>query len=351
MVDGSGRKARGPTQIGRDGWRDIAWRIWQRFNDNRLLLVSAGATFYLLLSIVPLLAIFVALYGLVFDASNVVSQINQVAPYLPGDARTIVEDQLKRLVSESDIRLGLTVAVSFIVALWSASGATKALIEGLNIVNAETEQRSFFKRNAIALAMTLIGVIGSILALGVSIALPAALNRFAPYASQFVPVVSNVLVAALMVVGVGALYRWGPSREPARWRWLTPGSVLAVAAILGFTIAFGWYARTFSTYSAYGSLGTIIGFMTWGWVCMLLLLLGAQINTAIEHQTAQDSTTGRPVPMGRRGAVMADTLGRHAGQDDRTRRFYGPAASHVSLTPLVVATAIVIASVVLAQRR
>ena len=114
----------------------------------------------------------------------------------------------------------------------------------------------------------------------------------------------------LLISIVPALYRWGPSRRPAQWTWLTLGSLVAVLTIAAASIAFSWYVANFGSFNAtYGSLGAIVGFMTWIWISVTILLVGAELNAEIEHQTRIDSTIGKPKPMGTRGATMADTIG------------------------------------------
>ena len=121
----------------------------------------------------------------------------------------------------------------------------------------------------------------------------------------------------LMMAGLAALYRFGPSRHAAQWRWITPGAVMAMVVILVTSGLFTWYVASFGSFDAtYGSLGAIFGFMTWLWIAAIIVIVGAEINSEIEHQTERDTTTGRPRPMGERGAVMADTIGPAYDGDD-----------------------------------
>ena len=158
---------------------------------------------------------------------------------------------------------------------------------------------------------------------------------------------SYALLLMTLWLGLAALYRWAPSREDAKWSWLAPGSFLALFCILGFSVAFSWFARTFSTYSAYGSLGVAVGFMTWCWICLVILLLGALINAEAEHQTTRDSTTGLPKPLGSRGAIMADTVGGSSTHNE-TRSLAVKPVTRLQNFALV---AVALAVVVLATRR
>jgi len=123
--------------------------------------------------------------------------------------------------------------------------------------------------------------------------------------------VASYLAMLVVVSGLAALYRWGPGRRNAKWRWITPGTVLSVVALGITSILFSWSVSNFSDDNAtYGSLGAVIGLMSWLWISVTLVVIGAELNSEIEHQTARDSTTGPDKPLGARGAKMADTVGR-----------------------------------------
>ena len=106
------------------------------------------------------------------------------------------------------------------------------------------------------------------------------------------------------------VYRYGPSRAQPRWRWITPGGLLAAVLWLAASLLFSWYVSSFANFNkTYGSLGAVVGFMTWLWYSTIIVLVGAELNAEIEHQTTVDTTVGGPRPPGARGAAMADTVG------------------------------------------
>ena len=112
------------------------------------------------------------------------------------------------------------------------------------------------------------------------------------------------------MLGLALLYRFGPSRHDPKWRWVTAGSIFASFAWLALSALFSLYLSKFSDYNAtYGSLGAVIGLMMWIWLSVSVILIGAELNAEIEHQTARDTTEGGGKPLGTRGAVMADTVG------------------------------------------
>jgi membrane protein len=189
----------------------------------------------------------------------------------------------------------------------------------LNLVNKEPEKRGFIKLNAISLTFTLATIVFVLSALGAMVVLPIVLDYLgiaaaAELATKILrwPALLIVVMLGVIVVmlGVAFLYRYGPSRAKPKWRWITWGSVFAAMAWLAVSILFSWYAANFGSYNkTYGSLGAVIGFMIWIWLSVIVILLGAELNAEIEHQSARDTTTGAAKPIGSRGARMADTVG------------------------------------------
>lgn len=309
---GRGRQAEAPTEIPQRGWIDIFWRVFHGINEDRILLAAAGTTYYLLLALVPTLTAFVAIYGLFNDRATVIDQVALLNGLVPAGGLDIIRDQLTRLTTQSDGSLSITLIFSLLIAFWSASSGIKALFEAMNVAYHEDEKRSFFLLNAIALLFTAGAAIAAMLVIGVAIGVPTAL-AILPGGKGIdwtVRLISYVVMIAVLFGGISALYRWGPSREQAKWRWITPGAVLAVVALGAASVLFSWYVSNFTDYNAaYGSLGALIGMLTWIWISMIIVIVGAEVNSEVEHQTAKDSTTGHPKAMGERGAYMADTVG------------------------------------------
>ncbi|WP_091741680.1 YihY/virulence factor BrkB family protein [Phenylobacterium immobile] len=308
---GRGRLAAQPHHIPWLGWRDIAWRTWREIGADRLPAVAGGVTFYLLLAIFPGVGAFVSLYGLFADVGAVSQQLDQLAVFAPREVLSLVGDQMGRLVAEKQSNLSFAFAVSLLLSLWSANAGMNALFDGLNVAYDEEERRNFFYRRVLTLGFTF----GALLFLSVVTAILVA----APLAAGFVGLGESIQwlipvrwLVLLLVAGLGFafVYRYGPSRARAQWRWVIWGSVFASVAWIGGSLGFSWYVNNIAHYDAtYGSLGAVIGFMMWIWFSVMVVLLGAELNAEIEHQTALDSTSGAPKPMGERGAAMADTVG------------------------------------------
>lgn len=332
-TDPLGRSATSPTDFTLTAWKDIASRVLTQFSDDRIPLVAASAAFYLLLALVPSLAALVSIYGLVFNPEDVVQQMASLQALMPAEVHAILTKQLERLTAEPSRALGFAVAGSLGLSIWSASAATKSIMQGLNIVYDEREKRSFLQFNATALAITIVGLIMTASLVAVTVAMPIIVGQV-----DLHPFLANVIgyigLACVVWLGLIALYRWGPSRADAKWKWLALGTVVALLALIMFSIGFSWFARTFASYSSYGSLGAVIAFMTWAWINMIILLLGAELNAEMEHQTAIDTTTGTPRPLGFRGAKMADTVSDRV-QEPANARGSDPSPAVIAVAGLV----------------
>jgi membrane protein len=308
-----GRRADFPDQIPLSGWKDIGWRLYQAIGRDRVLFTSAAASFYILLALVPTLNAFVSIYGLFNDTRSVLDHLDLLAGIAPPGALEVVRDQLTRLAGQSSGGMGLSLLFSVAVALWGSSAGVKAMFEAMNIAYHEQERRSVIAFNGLALLFALAGATAALLVIAVVLVVPAMV-AYIPWSAGLgwtAPLAAYAVMALVLLACVTALYRWGPSREQAKWRWITPGSVFSAVLLSGGSVMFSWYVSNFSDDSAaYGSLGAVIGLMIWLWTSTTIIILGAELNSEIEHQTARDSTTGPAEPLGERGAHMADTVGR-----------------------------------------
>jgi membrane protein len=315
---GRGREATTPSAIPWRGWKDILWRVWSEIGEDRIMLVAAGVTFYLLLALFPALAAFVSLYGFVADPKTIADQVAYLGGVLPSGGLDMIRGQLQALANASGKALSFGFVVGFLVALWSANSGIKAIFEAMNVAYEEEEKRSFIWLNLLSLAFTLGAMVVGILMVVIVGVVPAVLAflHLGGLTEVLVRVLRWPLLLIAVAVVISIIYRYGPSRERAQWRWINWGAAVAAVVWLVASVLFSWYLQNFANYNAtYGSLGAVIGFMMWTWISVLILLAGAELNSEIEHQTARDSTTGKPVERGERGAVMADTIG--AAQDKK----------------------------------
>ncbi|HEX5604864.1 MAG TPA: YihY/virulence factor BrkB family protein [Candidatus Binatia bacterium] len=307
-----GRDAASPSDIPAKGWKDILWRVYGNVSDHRILALAAGMTYYSILAIFPALAALVAIYGLFTDPASIAKHLDELSGFIPGGAAEVAREQLTRVASKGGSTLGFTFGIGLIISLWSANAAMKALFDTLNIVYGEQEKRGFLKLNAMSLGFTLAGIAFILSALAAVVVIPIILEYLglSKAADLLIRIARWPAMFLALAIGLSFIYRFGPSRAAPRWRWITWGSAAATIMWIVTSALFSFYAANFGTFNeTYGSLGAAIGLMTWLWISAIAILLGAELNAEMEHQTKRDTTTGGPKPLGTRGAKMADTLG------------------------------------------
>lgn len=286
-------------------------RVAKSFNEDRVMLVAGGVTFYLLLALFPALAAFVSTYGFFADPATVTQHIALLDDLVPVDGLQIIHDHLDSLTSQDSGTLGFGILIGLAIAFWSANNGVKAIFEALNIAYNETEKRSFIWLNLVAFTFTLGVMLTAVVMVAAIGILPVALSflRLDGMSELLLSLARWPLLILMIGAGFTLLNRYGPSREPAKWRWVTWGSALSTVIWLAASAGFSYYLQNFAEYNVtYGSLGAIIGFMMWTWVSVIILIMGAELNAEMEHQTTRDSTTGKPQPLGKRGAFVADTV-------------------------------------------
>ena len=312
-----GRTADHPAEIPPRGWKDILIRTYRSISEDRVLALAAGVTYYVLLALFPGIAALVSIYGLVANPADIGEMLANLAGTVPRDVIEIIRGQLTFLASQDEKALGFAFFGGLLASLWSANAAIKALFDALNVVYGEKEKRNFFRLTVLSLTFTAGMILFMVLALDRHHRDPGpprlpASRRDGRAADQHPALAGD---AGGRGAGPGGDLSLRPvPRRRAQWRWITWGSI--AAALLWFIVSmlFSWYASNFGNYNkTYGSLGAVIAFMMWSWLSTTIVLMGGELNAEIEHQTAKDSTTGPPKPLGARGAKMADTVG--AAQD------------------------------------
>jgi membrane protein len=307
--DPAGRAADSPTEIPTRGWKDIAMRVYSRIGEDRILVIAAGTVFYGILALFPAIAALVSIYGMFASPADIAGKLSAMSSVLPGGAIDVVGDQMTRVASQNTGSLGVGAIIGLLIALWSANAGTKAVFDGLNVAYREKEKRGFISLNVSSLIFTVAMLIFAVIALGAMVVVPNYVNRLGlGEVGQWAVTIGQWPIVLLLVSFVFAcLYRFGPSRDEPKWRWITPGSVFAAIVWLVASLLFSWYAANFGSYNkTYGSLGAIIGFMTWLWISSIVVILGGVLNAEMEHQTDKDTTKGAPQPKGARGAYVAD---------------------------------------------
>lgn len=309
---GRGRSADDPAQIPAPGWRDILTRVFWAVPRDRVLSTAGGVAFFALLSTFPGIATIVSLYSLFADPAVIGQHLSVLKGVLPDGVLELISAQLQHVAHQGAGALGTASLISFLIAFWSANSGVAALFDALNVIYREREKRTLVRVYLTTFLFTLGGAIATIAAIATVVGLPYLLDQigFGTRTDSLLRILRWPALVVIVSLGLSLVYRYGPSRRTAKWRWVSWGSTVAALGWVGTSAVFSLYVATFDSYNRiYGSLGAGIGFMTWIWLSVVIVLLGAELNSEMERQTARDSTVGRPKPLGSRKAFAADTVG------------------------------------------
>ena len=312
-----GRAATQPTQLGARGFRDVAARLKRDVKRDDVSLLAAGVAFYAMLALVPALVALVSVYGLVADPNDIRRNVDDVLSAAPREVRALVRSQLSAIVDSSSSGLRLGALAGIAVALWSASAGVKNLMTAINRAYHEEETRGFVRLRGTALLLTIALLVLGMAGLAGLVIWPQTLGSSGAEGvlRTTALIVRWPLAALVLVTGLAILYRFAPDRDWPRWTWASAGAIVATVVWLAASVGFSIYAANFGKYNeTYGALGAIVVVMLWLYIGAYAVILGAELNGELEHQTARDTTRGRPEPMGARDAYVADTLGETAGQ-------------------------------------
>lgn len=308
-VPGAG--AEKPTEIPKRGWFQIVKRAWSEAKEDQVPLLAAGVAFYSFLALFPAMIAAVMLYGLVADPKTVADQAKQLTETMPKDAADIITTQMNAIVNTPQQALSLGLLIALVLALWSASGGVGNIVTAVNLAYDEEETRGFVKRKLLALVLTLGAILFVVVAVGLVAVAPAVLDTVLGSGPlRWVAEVLRwlVLLAAVMIA-LAVVYRFAPDRDAPKFRWVSVGAVVATVIWLIASVGFSLYVDNFGKYGkTYGALAGVVVLLLWLWITMYIVLLGAEVNAEAEQQTAEDTTTGAPRPLGERDAVKADTL-------------------------------------------
>ena len=265
------------------GWAQVGWRVFASIFRHRLLTTSGGGAFFALLAMFPALATIVSLYSLFADPHAIPQRVALLAGVVPTSIIDLIKGEIQSLAEKNISTLSTAFLIGLLVSIWSANSSVAALFDALNVVHGKTEERSFLQFHATTFAVTLGAVVYGLLAIiGV---LPIALMSLGlgENIEELEAAVRWPATLILVTIWLSVVYRVGPSRSDAKWRWVTWGSGFAAILLVVGSMVFAW----FNSYDRlYGSLGAVVGFMTWLWISVLIMLLGAEVDAAIESQSA-----------------------------------------------------------------
>jgi membrane protein len=318
---GRGRDASTPSELPARGWRDILWRTVGSFLANQLASAAAATTFFSLLALFPAITAFVSLYGLFNDVGTAREPLNLLAGVLPNAVLDFIGDEVERIASSRSSDLGVAFIGSLLLSLWSANASVKSLFQAMNLAYHEREKRNIVVFTGLTLFFTVCGLLFVLAVIGLVVVTPLIFNIIGwESGAAFLAPFRWPLLLFMQVCALAVVYRFGPSRTKARWRWVRWGSVVAALLWVALGWLFSWYLSSVADYAAtYGSLGAVMGFMFWVYLSNLVVLFGAQLNAEMEHQTARDTTHRPEKPIGERGALVADSVGPKAGAPEAAR--------------------------------
>jgi membrane protein len=292
-------------------------RVKAEVKDDNVGLLAAGVAFYAMLAIFPAIIAVVTVYGMVADPDQVKTQVGELAKSLPAGADELLEDQLTNVVNAGRQALSIGLVISLLALLWSVSSGVQGLIKSLNVIYDEKETRGFVKLRGLSLLLTLGAIVVAVVALALITVFPGVIDGLGlGRAGQVAASVARwVVLAVLVLLALGVVYRLGPDRANPRWRWVSAGAVVALVLWLLGSVGFSYYVDNFGKYNqTYGALAAVIILLLWLFLSAFAVLLGAEFNAETERQTARDTTTGPERPPGERGAEVADDIADGARQ-------------------------------------
>lgn len=306
-----GRLARWPWEVPWRGWKEVAGRVKDEWGNDHVGMAAAAVAFYSFLALIPAMAALVSILGLVARDDDPADVIGDLFSAAPDDAQRLMTEQLGNISESSSGALSFGLVIALVLSIWTASGAMSQMVNTINIVYDETETRGWVKRKLIALGLTLGAIVFVAFAVFCVVALPQLMENtgLGIGTRRLLDILIWPVLAVGFMLALAVLYRVCPDRSPARWRWVSVGSVLGLVAWILVTIGFRVYVSYFGSYNeTYGSLAGVIISLFWLWLTAVIVLMAAEVNAELEHQTSVDTTIGGEQPMGRRGAVKADTV-------------------------------------------
>jgi membrane protein len=275
------------ASVTRARWYERARRTIRQFSDDRVPSVAAGVTFFALLAMFPAIASIVSLYGLFANPASIAQIIHALEPYVPGGAITVLNGELHHLATQPAEKLDLAFVGGLLVAIWSASGGVRALIEGLNVAYETRERRGFVEFTVTALLFTIASIALATAIVALAVVVPSLFERlhFFGAADFFFGWLRLPVSYVISVLILDIVYRLGPDRRNEPFEFLSWGSGLGAALWIVATALFAWYVRSFGSYDrVYGNLGAAVGFLTWIWIMLVILLAGAELNSEIRRE-------------------------------------------------------------------
>jgi membrane protein len=288
-----------PPRPQRVGWGRLLANVWDAMNRDNVSVMAAGVAFFGFLSLFPALSAVISIYGLVADPVIIERQMNALSGFLPQEALQLISTQLHALIARRDA-LGIGLIISLSLTLWSAMFGTGTLMRALTVAYEETDTRGILHFYALSAALT-IGIAAFGLVSLFLIAVVPVVIDWLPLPKAWNDAIGLIrwpLLAGLVFIALGFVFRFAPDRPVPGWQWLAPGTIAAAVLWLAGSAAFSFYVSNFTAYAAtYGSLGAVVVLLMWLYVSAYIVLAGAELNS--ENEKAKRVSEHPAVPEGR----------------------------------------------------
>jgi membrane protein len=265
--------------------------VWKSISADNISLLAAGVAFYMLLAIFPALVFIVAMFGLLTDPDQVRQWLFSLKGVLPGEAWNAIDAQVLVLMGKNSASLSLASAFSLLLAFINARLGAYSMMGALNVVYNTPETRSFTLTNLIAFMFTIAALCALVFNIYAVIAVPRVLDGIGltESSNSIVHTMRWPVLAIIMALSLALVYRYGPDRKDAHWRWVSIGSIAGTILWLAGSTGFSWYVSYFNSYDkVYGSFGAFVILLYWLWLTAFAALMGAeldmQIQTALEER-------------------------------------------------------------------
>jgi len=280
-----------PGDITSPGWREVLKRTCRAASSQHSSLDAAGIAFFGVWALFPALAALVGLGGLLFGRPEILHLLSRVRIGVPESFAVVVVGQLQAIASHSRAVSSATLIGGFVIAQWSSMRAMRGLIAALNFIYGEEEKRTFWHRQALIFAFTCFGGAFLLIVLALILAVPPWVIGANEPTFAFVAVSRWPILIVMLMVSLSALYRYGPSRPTAKWRWVSPGAAASAIIWVAGSLLFSYYTSQITHLNPMlGSLGAVTLFLLWSYLTVLTVLLGAQVNAEMERQADKDRT-------------------------------------------------------------
>jgi len=285
------RAPRAPRELGKSSWWAVLRRTLREFKKDELTDRAAALTYYAILALFPALLVLVSLFGLV-GRGTTDEVVNNIGKFAPGSARDVITSAVQQVQGQAGVASAMAI-VGIVLAVWSASGYVAAFIRSANAVYDVPEGRPVWKVLPVRLGVTVVLMIIAV-ASALIVVFSGSLARqtgtalgLGDTAVTAWSVAKWPVLALLITIMIGILYRATPNAKVRGFRWITPGSFLALLIWMVASAGFALYVANFASYNkTYGTFAGVVVFLVWLWITNLAVLLGLEFDAELARERA-----------------------------------------------------------------